>query len=73
MIRNGLVSTATHLVSLQSSELIMVITHHYVLDDKIIRVVKGEVVLDLTPNSIERAFHLLTSDYFQYMSYDSAC
>ena len=47
MIRSGLVSVATLPVLVQSSQLIMMIAQHYVLDERIIRVVTREMVLDI--------------------------
>ena len=50
----------------------MAIAQHYVPNEKIVRVVTGEMVLDVRPNAIERAFHLPASDSFVSISYEGA-
>ena len=70
LITCELVSVVAHPVSMQSSELIMAITQHYVPDEKIVRAVTGEMVLDIRPDAIERAFHLPASDSYLSISYE---
>ena len=43
---------------------------HYVPNEKIVRAVTREMVLDIKPDAIEGAFHLLTSDSFVSISYE---
>ena len=56
MIKNGLFNVASLLESIQSSELIMTIAQHYVLDESIVRSVIGEMVLNLRPKNIKKVF-----------------
>lgn len=49
----------------------MMIAHNYVLDENIVWAVIGEFILELRPDSIEKAFHFLTSKSFQYMTYNN--
>ena len=72
MIRCGLVSVAAHPVLVQSSKLIMAIAQHYVPGEKIVQAVTREMVLDIRPDAIERAFHLLASDSYLSISYEEA-
>ena len=62
----------SHLVSMQSFELMMTITQHYVLDEQIVKRLIGEMVLDLRPDNIEKVFHLPTSSSFCNISYEKA-
>ena len=71
-MRSELVSTVAHTMFIQSSELIMSITQHYVLDEKIVRVVTREMVLDIRPDNIERASNLPSNDSFISISYEGA-
>jgi hypothetical protein len=72
MIRVGLVSVASHLVSVQSSELIMEMAQHYVADERIVKSVTGDIILDLHPDNIERVFHLPKLDNYYNISFDKA-
>ena len=64
MIKNGLVNVASHLVSVQSSDLMMTIAQHYVLDERIVKSVTGEMVLDPRLDDIKKVFHLPASNSF---------
>ena len=67
MIRNILVNAPSHLVSIQSSKLIMTITQHYVPDERIVRSVIGEMVLlDLRLDNIEKVFYLSSLGLFPW-------
>ena len=72
MIVSGLVNVAAHPVLVQSSKLIMAITQHYVLDEKIVQAITSEMALDIWPDAIERVFHLLVNDLIISISYDGA-
>lgn len=47
LIQYGLVSVTSHLVSIQSSKLIMTLAKHFVPKERVVRSVTGEVVIDL--------------------------
>ena len=72
MIRCGLVNVAAHPISVQSSKLIMAIAQNYVPDEKIVWAIIGEMVLDIKPHAIQRAYHLLASDSYLSISYKDA-
>ena len=46
----------------------MTIAQHYVTDKRIVRIVIGEMVLDLRLDNIEKVFHLPTLDSFYNIS-----
>lgn len=58
LIRLGLVNATSNLVSVQSSEVIMVLAKNYVLEERVVKNIIGEIVLDLRPKHIEKVFHL---------------
>ena len=72
LIRSGLVNVASHPRSVQSAELIMTLSQHFVPDERVVKSVSGEVVLDLRPDNIERVFHLPRADQFLRLSYEIA-
>ena len=47
LIQLGLVNTALHSISIQSSNLIMTLAQHFVPEERVVKSVTGEVVLDL--------------------------
>ena len=47
LIRSGLVNVASHPVSVQSAELIMTLSRHFVPDERVVKSVTKEVVLDV--------------------------
>ena len=47
LIHLGLVNAASHPVSIQSSELIMKLAQHFVLEERVVKSVTGEIFLDL--------------------------
>lgn len=49
----------------------MTFTQHYVVDERLVRSVMGELVLDLRLDNIEKAFHLLPSDQLYNISYET--
>ena len=63
LILSGLVNVASHLVSVQSSKMIMALAHHYV-PEEFIRSVIREMVLDMCLDNIEKVFHLPPTDQF---------
>ena len=62
-------NVTAHLVSVQSFELIMAVAQHYMQDKRIVRAITREMVLEIRPDAIERAFHLPASDSFISISY----
>ena len=58
LIISELVNTASHLVSMQSSKLIMTLAKHLVPKDRVVKSVIGEIFLHLHPKNIEKVFHL---------------
>lgn len=46
LIHSGLVCVASHPMSMQSSELIMTLPEHFVHEERVVKSVNGEVVLD---------------------------
>ena len=69
LIHSRLVNIVSHLVSVQSTNLIMDLSQHFVLDERVVKGVTEEVVLDLQPDNIERVFHLPRVDQFIQLSY----
>ena len=43
----GIVNTVSHLMSVQSAKLIMALAQCFVLEERVVKSVTGEVVLDL--------------------------
>ena len=72
LIQSGLVNIASHQTSVQSSDLIMTLAHHYVLEEKAVKSVTREIVLGLKPQNIEKVFHLPKVDQYLQITYDSA-
>lgn len=72
LIHSRLVNTASHPLSVQSAELVMTLAQHFILEERVVKNVTGEVVLDLRPNNIERVFHLLRVDQFIRLTYEEA-
>ena len=72
LIRSGLVNAALHPGSVQSAELIMTLSQHFVPEERVVKSVSGDVVLDLRPDNIERVFHLPRADQFIKLSYETA-
>ena len=70
LIRSGLVNAASHLVSVQSLEVIMTLAKHFVLIERVVKSVIGEIFLDLCPKNIEKVFHLPWEDYFIRITYE---
>ena len=62
LIRLGLVSAASHLVSVQSVKLIMTLAQHFVPKERVVKSMTSEVALNLQPEKNERIFHLPRED-----------
>ncbi len=62
VIKYGLVNAASRPTSVQSSKLIMTFVEHYVPEEKVVKSVTGEIVLDLKPRNIEKVFHIPRTD-----------
>ena len=71
LIHSGLVNAASHPGTVQSAELIMTVSRHFVPDERVVKSISGEVVLDLRPDNIERVFHLPRADQFIRLSYET--
>ena len=52
--------------------MINTLTQHFFLEERVVKSVSREVVLDLQPNNIERVFHLPRVDQFIRLSYEVA-
>ena len=72
LIRFGLVNAASHPGTIQSAELIMTLSQHFVPGERVVKSVSREVVLDLRPDNIERVFHFPRADQFIRLSYEIA-
>ena len=64
-------NAASHPGTVQSAKLIMTLSQHFVPDERVVKSVSGEVVLDLRPDNIERVFHFLRADQFIRISYET--
>ena len=71
LIHSRLVNATSHPRTVQSAELIMTLSRHFVPDERVVKSVSGEVVLDLRPDNIERVFHLPRADQFIRLSYET--
>lgn len=65
LIRWGLVNIVSHLVSIQSSELIIALVKNYASKERVVKSITREIILDLRPKNIEKVFHLLKA--YQYI------
>lgn len=72
LIRSGLVNAALHPVLVQSSELIMALVENYVSEERVVKNIIGEIVLDLRPKNIEKVFHLLRENQYIRLTYHQA-
>ena len=64
-----LVNAASHLVLVQSSKLIMMLAERYFLEERVIKSITREIILDLQSNNIEKVFHLPRVDQFIKLTY----
>ena len=62
LIRSRLVNISSHPILVQSSELIMALAKNYVLEERVVKIITREIILDLRPKNIEKVFHLLRVD-----------
>lgn len=69
LIRSGLVNTASYPISVQSSELVMVLAENYVLVERVVKSITGEIILDLRPKNIKKLFHLARVDQYIRLTY----
>ena len=72
LIHSRLVNAVSHPGTVQSAELIMTLSQHFVPDERVVKSISGEVVLDLRPDDIERVFHLPRANQFIRLSYETA-
>lgn len=70
LIQSGLVNFVSHPTLFQSFELIMILAQHYVPDEKVVKSMTREIVLDLRPQYIEKVFHLRREDQYLQISYE---
>ena len=61
---------ASHLMLVQSSNLIMKLAQHFVPKERVVKSVIGEVVLDLRVDNIEQVFHFPRVDQFIRLTYE---
>ena len=50
----------------------MTLTKHYVLEEKVVKSIIGEIFLDLQPKNIEKVFHLPRVGQFIRLTYEQA-
>ena len=50
----------------------MTLAQHFVLKERVVKIMNGEVVLELKPNNIERVFHLPRANQFIKLTYEAA-
>ncbi len=62
LIQSGLVNVVSHPTSVQSLEIIMALAKNYVLEERFVKSVTREIVLNLRPRNIEKVFHLSRID-----------
>lgn len=72
LIRLGLVNATSHPISVQSSELIMALAENYVSEERVVKRITREIILDLRPNNIEKLFHLPRVDQYIRLTYHQA-
>ena len=48
----------------------MTLAEYYVIEEKFVKSVTGEIVPDLQPRNIEKLFHLLRTNQYLHISYD---
>lgn len=72
LIRSGIVNAASHLISIQSLELIMALVENYVSEERVVKSITGEIMLDLRPKNIEKVFHFLRVDQYIRLTYHQA-
>ena len=58
LIRLGLVNATSHTVSVQSLELVMALAKKYVLEERVMKNITREIMLDLRAKNIEKIFHI---------------
>ena len=69
LIRSRLVNVASHPVSTQSSELVMALEENYVLEERVVKSITREIILDLRPKNIEKFFRLPRVDQYIGLTY----
>lgn len=52
--------------------MIMVLAHHYILEEKVVRSIIGKMAVDIFTDNIEKLFHLSPANQFQTITYDIA-
>ena len=67
-----MVNAASHPTLVQSFKLIMTLEEHYVIEEKVVKSVTKEIILDLQPHNIEKVSHLLRADQYLQISYDGS-
>ena len=70
LIWSLMVNVASHSVLLQSLELIVTLVEHLVPEERVVKSLIGEIVLDLQPKNIEKIFHLPWADQFIKLTYE---
>jgi hypothetical protein len=72
LIRWGLVNLASHPISVQSSKLIMALAENYVSEERVVKSITCEIILDLRTKNIKKVFHLLRACQYIRMAYHQA-
>ena len=70
LIWSGLVNVASRPMLVQSLDLIMTLAQHFLPNERVVKSVTWEDVLDLWPDNIERVFHLPRVDQFIRLTYE---
>ena len=69
IIKLGLVNITSHLVSIQSSKLIMKLVENYISEEWVVKSITREIFLNLRPKNIQKVFHLLRADQYIRLIY----
>ena len=62
LIRSRLVNLASCPALVQYFELIMALAENYILEERVVKIITGELFLNLSHKNIEKVFHLLRED-----------
>ena len=69
LIKSRLVNVASHQVLVQSFKLIMALEKNYVSEERVVKIITREIILDLSPKNIKKVFHLLRVDKYIILTY----
>ena len=69
LIWSDLVNEASQSTLVQFSKLIITLINHYLTEEKVIKRLIGEIVLDLQPRNIDKKFPLPREDQYVRLTY----